>query len=133
MEEKEIETEMLFFLKLFGFHFILWCLVVNIKIAQAPDITLCCSSGLLGFFLSGSSWPFKSLRKQAPLCMSLLVFLSEIRQCIKASDLLQRRGRSSVKRGKKENHSWERLSLLSVISGVSGSCHGVSERFALFI
>lgn len=34
---------------------------------------------------------------------------------------------------KKENHSWEHLSLLSVISGVSGSRHGVSERFALFI
>lgn len=65
--------------------------------------------------------------------MSLLVFLSEIRQCIKASDLLQRRERSSVKRGKKENHSWEHLSLLSVISGVSGFRHGVSEQFALFI
>lgn len=30
--------------KLLGFHFIPWCLVVNVKIAQAPGTTLSCSS-----------------------------------------------------------------------------------------
>lgn len=40
---------------------------------------------LITGFLSRRSWPFKGLRKQVPLSLSLLAFLSEMRQRAKAS------------------------------------------------
>lgn len=126
--EKNWDKNVIFML--LGFHFILWCLVVNIKIAQAPDTTLCCSSF---FFLSRSLCPFKSLRKQVPLSMRFLVFLSEIRQCVKASDL------SAEKRTVKCQAGKEGEPLLGVL--VTSVCYfrclrllsWVSEWFVLFI
>jgi len=73
------------------------------------------------------------LRKQLPLCLSLLVFLSEMRPRAKASALSAAMRTVQCQAAREGNHSWELLSLLAVISGVSGSCHGVSEWIAVYL